>query len=153
MAQQDGLISAEDHIAIQNLLTEFCWRVDHGQAAAVAELFVEDGKVITPMFNLAGRSEIAAHFLKRDGDKTILSRHQWSNLRLSRESGARVRAEMVVQTSLGVQGPPQAPTGAMIGDSLDVLEKGADGVWRFVERRLHVAFHSGQRPNHGGGKP
>lgn len=135
---------------IESLLTEFCWRVDHGQAASVAQLFVEQGRVITPVFTLEGRAQIATHFSKRDADKTILSRHQWSNLRLTPDGEARVRADMIVQTHLGQQGPPVAPLGMMIGDSLDVVEKGSDGVWRFVERRLHVAFRDGAPPSHGG---
>ena len=146
-------ISPDDVRAIESLLTEFCWRVDHGQAATVAELFVDTGRVITPMFTLDGRSQIEAHFKKRDGDKTILSRHQWSNLRLTAENETRVRADMIVQTHLGVVGAPTSPTGQMIGDSLDIVEKEGDGAWRFVERRLHVAFRDGPPPAHGGTKP
>ncbi|MBL8630401.1 MAG: nuclear transport factor 2 family protein [Rhodospirillaceae bacterium] len=149
MSGSQNAIDATARAAIESLLTEFCWRVDHGQAATVAELFIEQGRVITPMFTLEGRAQIAAHFLKRDADKTILSRHQWSNLRLTPDGATRVRADMIVQTHLGQQGPPAAPLGLMIGDSLDVVEKGGDGVWRFVERRLHVAFRDGAPPAHG----
>lgn len=150
MTGTQNKVDAAARAEIESLLTEFCWRVDHGEAASVAELFIEHGRVITPMFTLEGRAQIAAHFLKRDGDKTILSRHQWSNLRLTPESPTRVRADMIVQTHLGQQGPPVAPLGLMIGDSLDVVEKGSDDVWRFVERRLHVAFRDGSPPAHGG---
>lgn len=146
------MIAPADRIAIEDLITAFCWRVDHGQAATVAELFSDDGRVVTPMFTLNGRAEIAAHFAKRDADKTILSRHQWTNLRLIPD-GTRVRAEMIVTTHLGVQGPPDEPRGFMVGDSLDVVEKAPDGAWRFVERTLHVAFRSGPPPGHGAGKP
>ena len=34
-----------------------------------------------------------------------------------------------------------------------IVEKTADGAWRFVERTLHVAFRSGPPPGHGAGKP
>ena len=90
-------VTPADRFAIQDLLTEFCWLADHGQAESVAGLFLPEGVIATPMFRLEGREQIAAHFRKRDGGGTVVSRHQWSNLRLTPLANGDVRAEVVVQ--------------------------------------------------------
>jgi hypothetical protein len=142
VSSRDGGLSAEERFAIQDLLTEFGLRVDHGRAATVAELFVENGVLATPMHTLEGRRQIEAHFARRDAPGTVLSRHQWSNLKLTMLEGDRVRAEMIVHTHLGTRGEagPVRPDHVMVGDSLDVVERQSDGSWRFVERRLQISF-------------
>lgn len=137
-------LSVEQRFAIEDLLTEFGQRVDHGRAASVAELFVEDGRLVTPMFTLQGREQIAAHFSRRDLGGTVQSRHQWSNLKLGSMGEGRMRAETIVQTHLGTRrdGGPTQPDHVMVGDSIDVLARQADGSWCFVERRLHIAFRT-----------
>jgi len=146
VSPRDSGLSAEERFAIQDLLTEFGLRVDHGRAATVSELFVEDGVLATPMHTLEGRRQIEAHFARRDAPGTVVSRHQWSNLKLTVLGDDRVRAEMIVHTHLGTRGAgggeggPIRPDHVMVGDSLDVVERQSDGSWRFVERRLQVAF-------------
>lgn len=138
-------LSAEDRFAIEDLITEFGRRVDHGEAQSVAELFVEDGALVTPMFRLKGRQQIAEHFARRNVSGDVVSRHQWSNLKLTPMEDGRVLAEMIVQTHLGKQtapGPVQ-PDHMMVGDSIDVVARDEAGAWRFVERRLVVAFRTG----------
>jgi len=141
-ASEAANLQPAERFAIEDLLTQFCLRVDHGRAATVAELFVEDGVIATPMFELRGREQIAAHFANRDAGGKVVSRHQWSNLRLESRPDGDVNAHMVVQTHLGTrQGTaPVQPDHTMVGDSLDVVRKDAAGQWRFVERRLVVAF-------------
>jgi len=130
-----------ERFAIEDLLTEFGWRVDHGRAASVAELFVEDGVLVTPMFALRGREQIAAHFTRRDAPGNVVSRHQWSNLRLEDLENGDVRALMIVHTQLGTRNTdgPVTPDHSMVGDSIDIVRRSAAG-WRFVERKLEVAF-------------
>lgn len=142
VSPRDKGLSAEERFAIQDLLTEFGLRVDHGRAATVAELFVADGVLATPMHTLEGRRQIEAHFARRDAPGTVVSRHQWSNLKLTVLEGGRVRAEMIVHTHLGTRGAggPVRPDHVVVGDSLDVVERQGDGSWRFVERRLRIAF-------------
>jgi uncharacterized protein (TIGR02246 family) len=151
---QSGL-SAEDRFAIADLITEFGRRVDHGEAESVAELFVEDGALVTPMFHLKGRQQIAEHFARRNASGDIVSRHQWSNLKLTPTEDGRVLAEMIVQTHLGKQraaGPVQ-PDHMMVGDSIDVVVRDEAGAWRFVERRLVVAFRAESVPPPAQGSP
>jgi len=137
-------LTVADRLAIEDLLNEFAWRVDHGRAATVSELFTEDGAITTPMFSVKGRAEIEAHFARRDADGSKVSRHQWSNLRITTLGSDRARVEVIVQTHLGTRsgtGPVQ-PDHVVVGDSIDIVQRGADGSWRFAERRLAIAFRT-----------
>ena len=135
----------EDRLEIEGLLTEFAWRVDHGEGGAVGDLFTEDGVVATPMFEFKGRAEIARRFAERAQAAGRVSRHVWTNPRMTPLSDNRARVQSIVQTYVGHGETPTVPEDLMVGDSLDVVEKGADGRWRFVERRLVVAFTKGGR--------
>ena len=130
-----------ERFAIEDLLTEFGLRVDHGRAPAVAELFIEEGLIVTPAFSLCGREQSAAHFTRRDAGGNVVSRHQWSNLRLEQLDNGDVRARMIVHTQLGTRtaAGPVKPDHSMVGDSVDVVRRTAEG-WRFVERKLEMAF-------------
>ena len=66
---------------ISALLTEFCWRVDQGMGARMAELFTPDGRIDTPNFQVQGHEQIDAWFTGRAGSKR--SRHCWTNLRIT----------------------------------------------------------------------
>lgn len=132
-------ISLEDRRAVEDLLTEFGWLVDHGRAGEVAGLFTKNGVISTPMFTLDGRAEIALQFGERAKDESRISRHIWTNLRLRRQEDGRLSAQSAVQTYVANGKPPLAPDNVVVGDSLDVVEK-EGGVWRFAERRLVIAF-------------
>lgn len=136
-------ISLPDRMAIQDLLTEFGWLVDHGEAGKVAELFTENGKLVTPMFTLEGKESIARQFGERAKDTSRLSRHIWTNLRLEVLDARRIKASMAVQTYVANGVPPVSPQDIVVGDSLDIVEKGDDGVWRFSERQLVIVFKFG----------
>ena len=133
-------IPLEDRCAIEKLLSDFCWLVDHGEADKVTDLFIEQGKIITPMFILTGKDEISHQFEERQKDKNRVSRHSWSNLRVENLNHGRVRVMTGVQTYMANGEMPIVPQNFIIGDSIDVVIKGDDGIWLFEERRLVVAF-------------
>jgi ketosteroid isomerase-like protein len=141
-------LDAPTRYELESLLTEFAWRVDHGEAVRVAELFTENGRIVTPMFTAEGREAIAAHFRACGGRRT---RHLWSNFRVEAVDGGGVRAVVCVVTFLRQDdeaGPAQA---YMVGDSYERFERDAAGAWRFAERRLVVAFPPAANPAPGGG--
>lgn len=138
-----GDILLEDRLAVQDLLTEFAWRVDHGAADRVADLFTEDAVIETPMFKLDGRAAIAKQFGERAKDTSRVSRHIWTNLRLTRQDDGSLLAQSGAQTYMANGDAPLAPADRVVGDSIDVVVKDADGVWRFASRRLVIAFKGG----------
>ncbi len=128
-------VDIEVQRAIEQLLTEFAYRVDHGQADRVHELFTPDATLSTPAFVLNGRDEIEARFKARAQDTARRTRHFWSNLRLSREGMAIVAITnaLTVVASEGV-----API-LMGGSSRDVCVRRDDG-WAFQSRALTIVF-------------
>lgn len=139
-------IDIHDRLAIADLLTEFGWRVDHGKADTVAELFMEDGFISTPRFELRGRDAIDKHFRARAGGDERITRHVWTNLKLTRMDKQKVKAETIVQTYVAHGNTPDAARELVVGDSIDIVERDTDGHWRFAERRLVVARHDGAGP-------
>ncbi len=130
-------LESDRAIAIAALLTEFCWCVDNGQGELVANLFVEEATVDAPHFNLAGRPEIHAWFAGRSGTK--LSRHCWSNLRITPAETDRYRVESNLMTSSGVLPAPQHQGRMAVCSSIDevVFENGAA---LFASRTLAIIF-------------
>ncbi len=128
-------VDIEVQRAIEELLTEFAYRVDHGQADRVHELFTADATLSTPAFVLNGRDEIEARFKARAQDTARRTRHFWSNLRLSREGMAIVAITnaLTVVASEGV-----API-LMGGSSRDVCVC-RDAGWAFQSRALTIVF-------------
>ena len=115
--------------AIQDLLTEFAWRVDNGEAGTVHELFTADARLETPQFTLSSRDEICRHFTARDTSRR--TRHYWSNPRFSGDAAEVV----VISDVLTFISAPDAPTVVMSGRSTDVFTPHGDG-WAFASRRL-----------------
>jgi hypothetical protein len=126
-------VPADVRIAIEDLLTEFAFRIDNGLGASIDELFVEDGTITTPAFVLADRAAIRAQFTRRAHDTSRRSRHYWSNLRIARQ-GELIRATTNVLTVIKLAGSP--PT-IMIGSSSDTFAPRGDG-WAFKDRSLEV---------------
>ncbi len=118
-------------LAIQDLLTEFAYRIDNGEAATVHELFVAEARLETPQFVLESRDEICRHFTARAEDTSRKTRHYWSNPRFSGDD----REVVVVSNTLTVISVPAAPTVVMSGRSTDVFTPHGDG-WAFSSRRL-----------------
>ncbi len=124
----------EIRAAVEQLLSEFCHRIDNGLGATIHELFADDGRVETPAFVLTGKPEIETFFTARSANKGRISRHYWSNLRLTVD-GDRVDAITNVMTAVNEGGRQQL----MGGSSFDSFLKTPDG-WAFTSRRLELIF-------------
>ncbi|MCC5867012.1 MAG: nuclear transport factor 2 family protein [Gammaproteobacteria bacterium] len=129
---------------LEALLSEFAWRVDHGMADRVHELFTDDGEISAPGLALKGRPEIARTFGARSKNPRRVSRHFWSNPRFERLGERTVRVITAVQTYMHVLADNEAlpaPVGScVVGDSTDIMDHGSDGRWRFRSRTLDVVF-------------
>ena len=138
----------EHAAAIADLLTEFCWRVDNGAGDTVAELFAEDATVDTPHFNLSGKSAVHDWFSARAKAGNRLSRHFWSNMRITSIGADRYRVQCNAMTLVGA--PPAPSNGARVaaGSSEDEVLF-VDGRALFASRKLDVIFEgaiSAQEP-------
>lgn len=121
------------------LITDFCWRVDGGEGDRVAELFTEDATLSTPHFTLTGRQEIHAWFTERADPTKRLSRHFWTNLRVTADDDGRYTAQAYAMTVVGTPPAPAAGANVAMGVSTDVVVI-EDGRPLFASRRLDLTF-------------
>ncbi|MEW6269703.1 MAG: nuclear transport factor 2 family protein [Thermodesulfobacteriota bacterium] len=125
--------------AVEALLAELAYLLDHGQADQAVALFTEDAAFVSPLATLRGRAELTAGFAARAA-QTHVTRHLHSNLRIAAEGADRARATVVL-TVYRAEGPgPGLPRPFLVADCLDVYERGGDGCWRFAERTIVPIF-------------
>ena len=135
-----GEVSVADQQAIERLVHEHAWLIDHGQASQVADLFTEDGRLFGAGPDKVGRAAIAAWADQRQAMAERRSRHVQTNVRLGQAPGGTVRGTVVL-TLYRHDGPgPGSLVPLLVGEYDDTYAKGADGQWRFAERRLTILF-------------
>ncbi len=124
---------------IEELVTEYGFLFDHGQADKMADLFTEDASFKGLAGTANGRAELNAIFTKTAKAMTA-SRHCSTNLRLTVEAPDRASGYVLV-TSYGHMGAGMGkPHAHTVGDFEDTYVKGADGKWRFSSRKVVSAF-------------
>ncbi|WP_326835564.1 nuclear transport factor 2 family protein [Amycolatopsis rhabdoformis] len=127
------------HHAIENLIFTYAARVDEGDFAAVGELFAHG--TFAGGAPATGRAAVERYF--RDTlvvypDGTPRTRHLTTNVRVEVDEAAGTATAHSYWTALqAVPGLPLQPIASGYYD--DRFER-ADGSWRFVERRPHVAL-------------
>ena len=142
-------LTADDRLAIESLLTEFYWRLDHADARNVAELFIEAGTLVTPRFSLSGSEAIAQWFVGRSVAGARVTRHAWSNPRLTSNDEGSVTVAALLRTAAAPLVPEQGGAELMIGETEDRVVQCDSRDWRFASRRLTVVFEGHLSPNGG----
>lgn len=135
-----------DRVAIEDLIATYLYRLDHGEAVTLAELFTEDGVLdVAATGPLTGREAIRAYYAKRSTTRT--TRHVSTNLYIIFDDATHARAVHTL-TYYAAEGmpplPPMAPAG--VADYAETLVKGADGKWRFKHRKPTPIFGFGGAP-------
>jgi hypothetical protein len=132
----------------QRLVAAFAWRIDRDGARDVANLFTEDARLVLPAGGpdwtrrivLEGRAAIAARWSERPAGR--VTRHLHLNLDITEASTTRIvcRSACLGYRHDGARWG--APNPMIVADYDDVCVPGADGIWRFLERRISVVFVS-----------
>lgn len=139
---------------VDGVLADWAWHLDHGDYAAVAELFTEDALFVTGAVELRGRSAIEHRYTERERVRT--TRHTYSGLRVSvAEEGydadtldapAQVRAQSTwVSYAAGEPAPVDDVGVYLVADFHDVLSWCADERYRISERRIVPVFRDPSR--------
>jgi hypothetical protein len=136
-ATADSPLLTNERSAIEALLSEFYWRLDHPGSGTVADLFTEAGTIVTPRFELAGRAAIAQWFATRAQRTT---RHHWSNLRLTRAADGSVAVDAYLSTAAAPASAASAAAEVMISETRDIVVRDEEGAWQFAARKLSVVF-------------
>jgi hypothetical protein len=126
--------------AMSALLTEFTSRMDCGEA--IDDLLHENASLHTPRGEIRGRAEIGKLFTnlfesrRRSGQ---VSRHSSLDVRARVISPnlIEVRSILIAFSMSGVKGEGGS---LLVGDQVDMVELGADGAYRILERKLSPAL-------------
>ncbi len=143
MAAMDPLELLLAERACTRLVIDFAHRLDLGEPASVAELFVEDGTWQWPGGErlVTGRDALRAYFGSRPADR--LSRRMMSNVLVTVTSSDTATATSYF-TTYRVDGHPggTVPAGppVQVGHYDDAFRRTPDGTWLLTSRTLHLPF-------------
>jgi hypothetical protein len=123
-----------DKDAIRELLHRYCFYMDEGRFAELADLFSEDGEWIAPYRTAKGRADIAAWLTQSVPPQPRRMHYVMNTVIDCAGDRATAKSNYLVM----VEGP-QGPLPSVCGTYDDVLIRQQDG-WRFHRRRLIHAF-------------
>ena len=133
-------VSPATRQAIEQLVAEHAWLIDHGQAERIAALYAEDARVLGIGPDKVGQAAIRVWAEERAAMTGRRSRHVQSNLRLVAVSPDECRGTLAL-TVYRHDGEGRAdPVPFAVADYDDIYVRGTDDVWRFAERRLSIVF-------------
>jgi SnoaL-like domain len=134
----EQLVSDADHVALSRLVNEIGWRIDHGRADTVWELFVPEGVLA------AGGTPLAGHDAIRDWGRArvaspVRTRHISSGMRFTDRGDGRAAGSTLLAVFIhdGDGRGPAIPS--VVGEDTDEFVR-TDAGWRFVSRTFEVLF-------------
>jgi 3-phenylpropionate/cinnamic acid dioxygenase small subunit len=126
--------AVEEKDAIREALAEYCFRLDDGRFAEMAELFTEEGTWDTAFGKATGRTaiaDLARSLRKRAGDQRPRAIHLVTNISIALNiDTAQVRSNWTV-----VQNSPDGPKIGSGGAYQDEMVK-EGGRWLFRYRKI-----------------
>jgi hypothetical protein len=135
-------------LVLQQNAIDYWHVVDTTGGAGVSAMFVEDGIFHAgPGQPLVGRAAIEAFYGWRQDRGARTSRHLITNFRADFTDDTHASTRCVMQV-FAADGKPVHPTRPpiLVADQIDTCIRGADGVWRYVERDFKVLFMGGEAP-------
>jgi hypothetical protein len=128
--------------AIEALIIEHSWMLDHHKSDKLGELYAENGKLTGLGGDRIGRAAISKYGQDRAKTTTRAARHINTNIRLLKDGPKRVRSLCSILLlrhdgdGIGTADP------IALADAQDVFVLCDDGRWRFEERHLVLRFES-----------
>lgn len=127
-------------LAIEALIHEHAWLIDHNQADRVVDLYTDDARLLGIGADKIGRDAIAAWARERAAMTGRCSRHAQSNIRLVFAAAGQVQGTVLL-TLYRVDGAGPGPsTPLLVAEYDDLYQQCPDGRWRFKQRRLTTLF-------------
>jgi hypothetical protein len=137
-ALPEQLVSDADHVALSRLVIEISWRIDHGQADTVWELFVPDGVLDTSGTPLVGHDAIREWGRARVAS-TVRTRHIVSGMRFIDRGNGKAMGSTLLTVFMHDGAGRGAAVPAVVGEDADAFIR-SDAGWRFVSRTFETLF-------------
>jgi hypothetical protein len=129
-------LSPPERQEIEDLLTEFFWRLDHGQAGQVPELFLPQGQLdMGDRPAVQGRAALQELFNSRPVG--LVTRHTWSSLKLQSSKPTRVEASFISVAYVQIN-PPEVKIA--ISDVMTEFEWEGSQRWRIAAMQLSTVL-------------
>ena len=133
-------VDPDVRLAIEALIHEHAWLIDHGQADRVVDLYTDDASLLGIGADKVGRAAIAQWAAERAALTNRCSRHAQSNIRLVAAGPGLVQGTVLL-TLFRFDGPGQGrPLPMAVAEYDDNYRHCPDGAWRFAQRRLTMVF-------------
>jgi hypothetical protein len=137
-AMKEQLVGQADHLELARLVIEIAWRIDHGKANTVHELFADDGQMNLGQTSLKGRKEIREWGRRRD-EVTYRTRHVCTNMRFVADGDDAAEGTTLLIQYLD-EGDAQGTTlPRAVGEDTDRFVRTEQG-WRFASRSFEQLF-------------
>jgi hypothetical protein len=129
-------VDVETRVAIEQLVSELLWRLDHGKADTAWELYTEDATTTGPLGAMDGREAIRAWGQKRAAVTDVVGRHFIGGIRLAWADGVLTGC-VAYQTFRDSSADPLVP--ASVGEFREEYRK-VDGRWLIARREIVPIF-------------
>lgn len=140
MIPRTNSLDADIRGAIEDLIADHAWVLDHGDPTDLPDLYTDDGRLLGVGPPLDGRAALVGWAQRRAALTGRVSRHVHTNIRLERLEEDRVRGQLVTLLYRH-DGPGDGPSWPMLVlDYHDVYARQADGRWLFAERTVTRVF-------------
>lgn len=129
-------VDIETRVAIEHLVTELLWRLDHGRADTLWELYTEDAVSSGPLGTMEGRDAIRAWGERRAKITGIVGRHIIGGIRLAWDDDV-LRGWIQYMTFRDSSENPLLP--ASVGEFREVYRQ-VEGRWKIARRDIVPVF-------------
>jgi uncharacterized protein (TIGR02246 family) len=126
-------LTADDHIAIQQLYARYNHAIDSGKAEAWADCFTADGTFDSGQGKFSGTEQLKAFVGGFHGQMQGKARH-WTNNLVLEGDGNTATGSCYLLLNRGTE-PGKPPVTLIAGIYNDSLAK-VDGAWRFTSRAV-----------------
>jgi ketosteroid isomerase-like protein len=127
-------ISVEDRIAIESLVYEYAWLLDHRRWQNVADLCTDDAVLLIRGREIVGKPGLAEWAEYRAAKKSRKTQHQMTILRLEQAGLDEIKGTAALVLHVAKSGGGGSYID-LVGEYEDEYVRTPDG-WRFRRRRL-----------------
>jgi len=137
----DRLAHLEARLAIQDLNTNFCHYLDHGEIDKLIALFTVDANYSHGTRLSIGIAQIRQLFFQRASAGTRTARHMYSGLKVDFVGPTVATGHSVCMTFADNSRPPISPaTPFLVADFFDEYVRESDGRWLIAKRHIERIF-------------
>ena len=138
MTDEPSPVNAADYIELFRLVNEIAWRIDHGRADTVWQLFTPSGTLDSGGRPLVGQDEIRRWGEERSRS-SAKTRHICSGMRFDYDGPDKAVGSTLLTVFMGEEAKVSAAIPSVVGEDHDEFVRTAEG-WRFDSRRFEVLF-------------